>query len=81
MDVFELFTYQKPTPTLPTRHLFLPPGGPTTMKRSRTKKNEEEERMKNADLIIFYIFCYLLKNQKFQKNQKLFENPKILVIY
>ena len=41
--------------------------------------------MKNADLIIFYIY-FLLSTQKFQKNQNLFEkknkNPSyILIIY
>ena len=42
-------------------------------KRSRTKKtekkNEEEEWMKNADLIIFYNFLYYLF-KKFTKNPK-----------
>ena len=46
------------------------PEGPTTInvvERGRwEKKNEEEERMKNADLIIFYIY-FLLPTQKFQK--------------
>ena len=36
--------------------------------------------MKNADLIIFFIY-FLLPTQQFQKNQKLFEKTKILVIY
>ena len=72
----------------PTRTRLLPdpqdtyfyPGRPYYDNRSRTKENEEEERMKNADLIIFFIY-FLLPTQKFQKNQNLFEKTKILVIY
>ena len=40
------------------------------------KKNEEEEWMKNAELIISYIY-FLLPTQKIQKtNKKLFEKQQ-----
>ena len=56
---FEFFIYPNQTPTLPSRHLFLP-GRTTTMKRSRAKGTKERRMNEERWSDNFFYFLLLL---------------------
>ena len=61
---FEFFTYPNRTPTLPTRHLFLPRNA-LLREKEQNEEDGRQEQMKDADLTNVFLMLeifYLIKS-------------------